>query len=209
MEAFMYRFHPQWETILPLISDGSIGNVKYVHSMFSYHNTDAMDIRNQANIGGGGLLDIGCYTISVSRFLFGSEPRRVLGSVEYDPTFRIDRLAGGILEFENGIATFACSTQLEPRQHAEVFGTRGRVDIPCPFFPAGPDNRTTIIQQTGSERKEIIFDACNQYMLQADKFSLAILNDTPVPIPLADAMANMRVIDGIFESSQRGGWVAI
>ena len=99
MEAFMYRHHPQWQTARRLVNEGKIGTLRTIQTFFSYFNDDAQNIRNQADIGGGGLADIGCYCISLSRFLFGAEPRRVLGIVEYDPQFKTDRIASGILDF--------------------------------------------------------------------------------------------------------------
>jgi len=85
MEAFMYRFHPQWRRARQLVADGAIGALRTVQSFFSYYLDDPTNIRNRADIGGGGLMDVGCYNISLSRFLFDAEPRRVLGIVEYDP----------------------------------------------------------------------------------------------------------------------------
>ena len=85
MEAFMYRHHPQWQRARQLVIDGAIGQLRTIQSFFSYHNVDPTNIRNQADIGGGGLADIGCYAISLSRFIFDAEPARVTGIVEYDP----------------------------------------------------------------------------------------------------------------------------
>lgn len=208
MEAFMYRFHPQWQRIRTLIIEGTIGELRCIHSMFSYYNTDPKDIRNQAEIGGGGLLDIGCYCISLSRFLFNSEPRRVFGNIEYDPELRVDRLTVCTLEFEKGVSTFTCATQLMPHQRADIFGTHGRIEVEFPFTPP-PDNSAAIVHLTGSERKEIVVEACNQYTLQGDLFSQAVINKTAPPTLLEDGVANMRVIDRIIESSQKGAWVNI
>jgi predicted dehydrogenase len=208
MEAFMYRFHPQWEKIRKIVKDGTIGEMRHVHSIFTYHNVNPADIRNQANIGGGGLLDIGCYCISFSRFLFEREPRRVCGSIELDPTFKTDRLASGILEFEHGTASFSCATQAAPSQRAEIIGSRGRIEIQFPFTP--PLERSTwIVVHGGSERNEVEFEPCDQYTLQGDAFSRAILEDKPVPTPLEDAVGNMSVIDAISRSSQAGAWISL
>lgn len=208
MEAFMYRHHPQWTMTKKLVNEGVIGELKSVHSIFSYHNVDPADIRNQAEIGGGGLLDIGCYCISVSRFLFDREPARVSGTIDYDPQMKIDRLASGVLEFEKGTATFTCSTQLTNHQRVSIYGKLGSLEIANPFTPQ-PDEACKIIHQAGSERKEIVVDACDQYTIQGDLFSQAILNGTSVPTPLADGVANMRVIDGIVRSHKTGAWVEV
>lgn len=206
MEAFMYRHHPQWQRAEQLVTDGKIGELRTIQSFFSYFNTDANNIRNQADIGGGAMMDIGCYNVSLSRFIFGEEPKRVLGIVERDPQFQTDRLSSGVLDFGRGTATFTCSTQLSPYQRVNIFGTEGRIEIEIPFN-APPDKPCKIWLQQGSEIEEIVFDICDQYTIQGDLFSLAILNDTPVPTPLEDAVANMKVIEAVFESSKTGNWI--
>lgn len=200
MEAFMYRFHPQWQTVRRLLREEAIGTLRWIHSHFLYNNTNPNDIRNRPEVGGGGLLDIGCYCISVSRFLFGGEPSSVRGAMELDPATKTDRLASGILEFPNGFATFTCSTKSLPGQGAELVGTHGRIKIEFPFTP--PQDKTAHLEITrGSNGEEIAFEPCNQYTLQGDAFSQAILNDTPVPTPLSDGVQNMRVIDQIIRTS--------
>ncbi len=207
MEAFMYRFHPQWRRARQLVADGAIGELRTVQSFFSYYLDDPTNVRNMAGIGGGGLMDIGCYNISLSRFIFDAEPRRVLGIVEYDPRFNTDRLASGILDFGGGTATFTCSTQLTPYQRVNIFGTEGRVEIEIPFN-APPDKPCRIWHQRGDTIEEIVFDVADQYTIQGDLFARAVLDDTPVPTPIADAVANMRVLDAIVRSGQSGAWVS-
>lgn len=208
MEGFMYRHHPQWQRTKQLVNEGGIGTLRTIQSFFSYFNTDAANIRNQAEIGGGGLMDIGCYNISLARFIFDAEPQRVCGLIEFDPQFQTDRLASGLLDFGIGTATFTCSTQLAPYQRVNIFGTAGRVEIEIPFN-APPDQACRIWHQTGATTQELEFPICDQYTLQGDLFSQAILNDTPVPTPLGDAVANMRVIEAVFASSRTGGWVTV
>lgn len=206
MEAFMYRHHPQWQRAKQIVESGGVGELRTIQSFFSYFNNDPGNIRNQADIGGGGLMDIGCYNISLSRYIFGAEPRRILGLVEHDPTLNTDRITSGVLDFGRGTATFTCSTQLVGYQRANIFGTTGRVEVEIPVN-APPDRPTRIWHQHDGTTEEITFDICDQYMIQGDLFSQAILNDTPVPTPLADAVANMRVIDAIYESARRNAWV--
>jgi predicted dehydrogenase len=208
MEAFMYRHHPQTIMTRDLIKDGAIGDVRSIHTMFSYYNDNPKDIRNQPDIGGGALLDIGCYCISISRFLFDAEPKRVCGAVEYDPELKTDRLVSAVLEFEKGSSIFTCSTQMVNFQYAKVFGTRGIIEMEMPFTPSF-DTPSKIICQTGPKREEISFDPCNQYTIQGDLFSKAILENTAVPTPIEDGVANMRVVDGIFDSSRKGSWIEI
>jgi predicted dehydrogenase len=207
MEAFMYRHHPQWLRAKQIVDAGGIGELRTVHSFFSYFNDDPSNIRNMADIGGGGLMDIGCYNISVSRFIFGAEPQRVLGIVEYDPSFHTDRLTSGILDFGRGTATFTCSTQLTSYQRVNIYGTTGRVEIEIPFN-APADRPCRMWHQRGGEIEEIVLETADQYTLQGDLFSQAVLNDTPVPTPLEDAIGNMRVIDAVVESGKRAAWVA-
>ena len=206
MEAFMYRHHPQWQRARQIVDSGGLGRLCTIQSFFSYHNVDPANIRNQADLGGGALADIGCYTISLARFLFGAEPRRVLGTVEYDPTFGTDRLASGILDFGGGTSTFTCGTQVAPYQRVNIFGTEGRVEIDIPFN-APPDRPCTMRHQHGDGTDEIVLPVCDQYTIQGELFARAVLDDTPVPTPLTDGVANMRVIEAVIESGRTGGWV--
>ncbi|HVX14392.1 MAG TPA: Gfo/Idh/MocA family oxidoreductase [Pirellulales bacterium] len=205
MEAFMYRHHPQWVTARRLVDEGKIGRLRTVQALFSYFNRNPQDVRNQADIGGGGLMDIGCYPISVSRFLFAEEPRRVFAHVEYDPEFHTDRLASGIMEFAAGTGTFTCSTQIAPYQRVNIVGTEGRVEIEIPFN-APPDRPCRLWHQHSSGIDEITLDTRDQYTVQGELFSRAVLDDTPVPIPIEDAVANMRVIEAMVRSGRSGCW---
>lgn len=209
MEAFMYRFHPQWVKTQALVEAGAIGTVKAVQSFFSYFNVDPNNIRNQADIGGGGLMDIGCYCISFSRFVFGAEPQRVVGLLDYDPEMHTDWIASGMLDYGDGrSSTFTCSTQLMPFQRCLIVGTDGSIEIEIPVN-APPDQATRLWLTTRAEKKELAFESTDQYTSQADAFAGAILADAPVPTPLSDAFGNMRVIDAIVESGKKGSWVSL
>jgi len=200
MEAFMYRFHPQWLHAKSWIEEGKIGELRTIQSFFSYYNIDPDNIRNKADMGGGGLMDIGCYSISLSRFLFNSEPNQVTGMLDMDPRFQTDRMASGILKFQNGTSLFTCSTQIDSYQRVHIFGTRGHIEIKIPFN-APNDQPCHIYLQTCSGMEKATFEICDQYTLQGDQFSLSILNNTGVPTPLVDAVFNMRVIDAVRQSS--------
>ena len=204
----MYRHHRQWQRAKQMVEEGEIGSLRTIQSFFSYFNTDPENIRNQPDIGGGALMDIGCYNISLSRFLFDDQPRRVLGLVERDPDFRTDRLTSGILEFEHGTSTFTCSTQLAPYQRINAFGTEGRVEIEIPFN-APPDRPCRMWRQRGDGIEEVWLETCDQYTIQGDLFSRAVLEDTSVPTPLSDAVDNMRVIEAIFDSAEQQRWVPL
>lgn len=208
MEAFMYRHHPQWQRAKRMVDEGQIGTPRTIQSFFSYYLTDPNNIRNKPEMGGGGLMDIGCYCISLSRFIFGREPTRVVGIVEYDPQMRIDRLASGILDFGDCTSAFTCGTQLVPYQRVNIFGTQGRIEIEIPFN-APPDRPCKMWYETNGKVEEILLPTTDQYTVQGDLMSLAILNDTPVPTPLEDAVANMRVIEAMFESGRRNSWIPL
>ena len=207
MEAFMYRHHPQWVKAKELV-EHKIGKLRTIQSFFSYFNNDPENIRNQKEIGGGALMDIGCYNISLSRFLFGEEPQRVLGLIERDPKFGTDRIASGVLEFSEGTSTFTCGTQLVPYQRMNAFGTNGRVEIEIPFN-APPDRPCKIWHQVGGQAEEIALEVCDQYTVQGDLFAEAILEDRNVPTPLSDAVANMKVIEAIVQSADAARWIAM
>jgi predicted dehydrogenase len=156
------------------------------------------------------LLDIGCYPITLSRWFYGEEPKRVTGTLENDPAFGTDRLASAILEFSNGHAIFTAGTQTNYFQRMTLLGTAGRIDVEIPFnaptdraLPLTISNGMELIG--GSSIVEMI-PAADQYTIQGDAFSRAIRENTEVPVPLEDAIANMRVIDAIFKSASSGKW---
>lgn len=208
-EAFMVRNHPQWIAARQFVREGRIGALRTISTSFSYFNDDPDNIRNQRDMGGGAILDIGCYPISTSRFIFDDEPRRVFGQCERDPKFNTDRLASAVLEFFQGTATFTVGTQIAPYQRTNIFGTAGRIEIEIPFN-APSDVPTRLWIQTGSPPavniEEVTFPTCNQYTLQADAFARAVIDDTALAFPIADAVANMRVIERIFTSAKSNAW---
>jgi predicted dehydrogenase len=206
MEAFMYRHHPQWVRAKKIVQEGGVGELRTIQTFFSYFNDDPNNIRNMADIGGGGLMDIGCYCVSLSRFIFDAEPVRVMGILDYDPTFQTDRLASGIMDFGRGWSTWTCATQLSDYQRVNIVGTEGRVEIEIPIN-APPDYPCKMWHQRGSQIDEIVFEVVDQYTIQGDLFSLSILNDTEVPTPIEDAVANMKVIEAVVESGRTGVWV--
>lgn len=205
MEGFMYKHHPQWKRAKQLCEEGKIGDLRHIRSIFSYFNMDPDDIRNKAQIGGGALLDVGCYCVSLSRYLLGSEPERVFGVMYIDGTFETDRTTSGILDFGQAVTTFTCSTQMARYQRVAVFGTDGRIEIEVPFTPP-QDRPTRILSQADGTTKEILIDPCDQYSIQADVFSRAIIDGGELPNTLHDAVSNMDVIDKIVRSATLGTW---
>ena len=205
-EAFMVHVHPQWLRTLEIVRSGEIGDLRAFNCVFSYNNRDPHNIRNIAEIGGGTLMDIGCYPIHTSRWIFGEEPRKVSALIDRDPAFGTDRLVSAILDYPSGQATFLCSTQMTPFQRMTFYGTAGRVEVEIPVN-APPDKETRIFVQT-TELRTDTFPVCDQYTLQGDAFSRAILGQGDVPVPLENALKNMAVIDALFRSARSGSWEA-
>jgi len=209
-EAFMVRIFTQWLHVREILRSGRIGQLRSVAGFFSYFNNDPTNIRNQVECGGGALLDIGCYCIQAARYSFGQEPNRVIGLVDRDPSFKTDRLTSALLDFHDGQAIFTCSTQLVPYQRVQFFGTKGRIEIEIPFN--APKDRPTriFVDETGelfgSGIKTEVFPTADQYTMQGDAFSRAVLDDTEVPVSLEEAIANMAVMEAIFRSAETGSW---
>ena len=207
-EAFMVRTHPQWLRTRELIASGRIGSLRSIQGFFSYTNVNPANIRNIVEYGGGALMDIGCYPINISRFLFGEEPTRVLGVAERDPEMKTDRLTSAILNFPSSQSVFTCSTQLVPWQRVNIFGTKGRIEVEIPFN--APNDRPSRIfiddgrDLFGSGIITETFPICDQYTIQGDAFSKAVIEDTAVPVPLEDAIKNMAVIEAVFRSAASG-----
>lgn len=210
MEAFMVRTHPQWLRVRELIRENAIGKPRALQYFFSYDNRDPDNVRNQADIGGGGLLDIGCYAITASRYCFESEPQRVIALIDRDPRWRVDRLTSALLDFADAQASFTCSTQLVPFQRANVFGENGRIEVQIPCN-APPDAPTHIHVDDGSKlggasARTETFDAVDQYTVQGDLFSEAIRGVRPQTLTLEDSVLNMRIIDALFRSAKSNEW---
>jgi predicted dehydrogenase len=202
-EAFMYRHHPIWVEARRLIAKGAIGDLRAVQSWFSYYNDDPDNIRNKTENGGGAVMDIGCYSINMSRMIFGGEPTRATAAVKRDPEMGIDILVSALLEFPGGgQASFTCSTRADDDQRVHIVGTQGRIEFEIPFnIP--PDEETRIFVTTGGdasgphETKTLTFEAVDQYTIQAELFASAVLDGSDLPVPISDAVANMKVIESI------------
>ena len=209
-EAFMVKTAPQWLRTREMVREGRIGELKGIQTVFSYFNRDPQNVRNKPEWGGGGLMDIGCYPITLSRFLFGEEPVRVSGTLELDPEFGVDRLASAVMEFPSGQSIFTCGMQTAYYQRMNLLGTKGRIELEIPFN-APNDQPLRILADDcrdlfgGGVTVETI-PPCDQYTVQGDLFSRAIREDREVPVPLEDAIANMKVIDAIARSAKSGNW---
>jgi predicted dehydrogenase len=200
-EAFMSRTHPQWLRARELARSGELGDVRLVQGLYTYFNRDSGNIRNKTDAAGGALMDIGCYLVTHSRMMFGVEPGRVMATMERDPEFATDRLTSAVMEFPNGRAVFTVSTQLAPYQRMQIAGTQGRIEIEIPVN-APPDVPVRIFVNDRAEE----FPVCDQYTIQGDLFSRAILENGSVPVPLEDSVNNMAAIDAIARSAASGKW---
>ena len=210
MEAFMYRLHPSWVAVREIVASGRIGRLRAVQSWFSYYNDDPANIRNKLEAGGGALFDVGCYSVNLSRMLFGAEPVTVHASTIRDPDLGVDVLTSAILEFEDGVATFTCSTRVETDQRVHVYGSEGRLSIGIPFnIP--PDRPSQVYVTAGGDApvapatETLTFPTADPYTVQAERFAAAVLDDLPTPTQPEDAVANLRVIERILAASRRDG----
>jgi predicted dehydrogenase len=214
MEAFMVRFHPQWLRVRELVREGRIGTVRAVQMFFGYSNLDPANIRNMAQIGGGGLYDIGCYAIVAGRYFFEAEPKRGIALIDRDPNYGVDRLTSALVDFGHGRhLDFTVSTQCAPFQRLQICGSKGRIEIQIPVN-AKQGAKTIIAIDDGSslEGTGILTETLpesDQYMLQGEAFSRAIRGEIELPYGVDDAIRNMRVIDALFRSERSNAWEAI
>ena len=214
MEAFMVRFHPQWQRALELVRSGALGELRTVQAFFSYFNRQSDNIRNRADVGGGALYDIGCYAIVAGRFLFEAEPLRVITLIDRDPDFQTDRTTSALLDFGGGRRLdFTVSTQSVPFQRVQAIGTQQRLELVIPFnAPLG--GTTDLLLDNGSVIGGVsalreTTATCDMYTLQGDAFSQAVRGEIPLPYGLDDAICNMRIIDALFKSDQSGQWETV
>jgi len=208
MEAFMYRFHPQWQKALALVTSGAIGELRTIQTFFSYFNLDPDNVRHAPEMGGGGLMDIGCYPVSQARYLFQREPQRIFATMDIDKNFQVDRDVSAIMDFGDATASFTCSMQMSPFQRTQIAGTTGRIEIDIPVNTA-PD-KPARLNVVADDRSELIeLPVCDQYTLQGSAFAEAIINDTEVPTPLQDAINNMKVLEAAVHSHELGSWVSL
>jgi predicted dehydrogenase len=204
MEAFMYRLHPSWVAVRELVASRRLGQLCAVQSWFSYFNDDPTNIRNIAESGRGGALRHRLLQRERVTDDLRERPVSVQASVERDPVMGVDVMTSAILEFDEGVATFTCSTRAEPDQRVHVYGTEGRISVGIPFnIP--PELPTEVLVTAGgmppvSPNTEVLtFDPADQYAVQAERFARAVLDDEAVPIAPEESVANMRVIDRIVE----------
>jgi len=198
----MYRLHPVWVTVRRLVEAGRIGELRAVQAWFSFYADDPQNIRNRADSGGGAMYDIGCYCVNSSRMLMGGEPTGISAAVRRDPGSGVDVAVAAVLEFGERLASFGVSIRAEADQKVAVYGAEGRIVIEIPFnIPGDQPSRVLLYRGSGMppfEPTEVLpFPPANMYGIQAAAFAAAVLDGTPPPLPMADSIANMEVIERI------------
>ena len=208
-EAFMVRHHPQWAAVRRELRAGALGTLRFMQVPFGYFNTDAANIRNRPEAGGGALYDIGCYAVAAARWCFEREPLRVACSIDRDADFGTDRLCSALLDFgAEGQMVFSVSTQAHRYQRLHLVGTQGRLEMEMPFnAPQGAASRYWIEDAAGL--CTIDLPPADQYLLQMESFSRAVREETPTAAGLDEAEAGMRVIDALFASAASGRFEAV
>ena len=205
-EAFMVRFHPQWIKARELVQSGAIGEARAINGQFTFYNVDPNNVRNQPNMGGGGILDIGCYPIFTARFIWGTEPIKAASMIVEQDDFGTDIQCSAIMEFpENRHLNFSCSTQLELVQSMVIQGTTGRIEVKVPFnpYPGIAEPELYLYEGAGlgvAHRQRIEIENVDQYVLEVEAMNRAILGQEPWSIPRSDIMAQARAIAMVFDN---------
>ena len=210
-EAFMVRHHPQWQKARDLARKGKLGPLRAIQSMFTYFNIDPANVRNMKDIGGGAAYDIGCYPVVVARYIFGTEPKRVVSLIDRDPDFGTDRTTSALVDFGEGRhLTFTTSTQSVPYQRVNILGTKGRLEVEIPYnAPQGGAMKLYLddgSKLAGAVAKTIKLEKADQYQLQGEAFSRAVRGKQKLEFGLDDAILQMRVLDALFRSETSGDW---
>lgn len=206
-EAFMVVHHPQWLKVRALIAEGTIGRLRHVQGAFSYFNVDPHNMRNQLDLGGGALPDIGVYPVVTTRFTTGGEPVRVQATIERDATFGTDIYSSVRADFGGFELSFYLSTQMAARQVMVFHGDKGFIEIASPFN-AGlyDDQRVTLHNQDHDAAQLFRFPGAQQYRLQVEAFVRAAAGGRDRVFMLEDSVANQKVIDAIFRAGTHDGW---
>lgn len=204
-EAFMYKHHPQWKQVQDIIRTNNIGSIQSIHTVFSYHNASPTNIRNIREYGGGALRDIGCYAVSVPRFLLGKEPQRVMSMLNFHPQFETDCLSSALLDFGSAHATFTVATGAQAFQRVDILATAGRITVHLPFNTYN-DAIARVRVEVANGGRDILIDPVDQYGLMFDAFARRLLLDEGVCVYDEDAVLNQRVLDALFRSAQSQVW---
>ena len=201
MEAFMWRFHPMHRRARELARSGAIGNVRFFRSAFTFTLARQTNVRLDAPLAGGGIMDVGCYCISAARFFFDAEPVRAYVRADFDPEYDVDMLAAGLLEFPGKYATFDAGFALPYRCDYELVGETGRIVCNEAFLPGGKPELH--VHANGKTEIET-FEPVNQYTLEFDHLSRSIVEGTPLDYDIEDALKQQKAVDAVLRSTRSG-----
>ncbi|RWD36236.1 Gfo/Idh/MocA family oxidoreductase [Mesorhizobium sp.] len=209
-EAFMVVYHLQWIKVRELIANGAIGRLRHVQGAFSYYNVDPKNMRNQLDLGGGALPDIGVYPTVSTRFSTGKEPLRVQATIERDKTFGTDIYSSIRADFGDFELSFYLSTQMAARQVMVFHGEKGFIEVLSPFNAGIYDHhRIELHNQNHSEAQVFRFPGMQQYRLEVEAFARAAQGGTDRVFTLEESVLNQRVIDAIFRAGEKEGWETV
>lgn len=204
MEAFMYRFHPRTEQVLRMVGAGELGDLRLIHAAFTFRLTRPDNIRLQPELGGGALMDVGCYCVNICRTVAGVEPLEVQAFANWSPG-GVDEQLVGTLRFTNGlIAQFDCALSLERREEITLAGTHAFLHVPAAFLPGTESAPIRVVHGRQGETVQTI-PGTDEYQRMVEHFGECILTDQPVRYPAAEAAANMRVIQALYRSAREQG----
>jgi predicted dehydrogenase len=212
-EAAMVRVHPRWLAARELIRAGKIGDVSAFVGTFGYDipgRDPHENVRFDADMGGGVLLDTGFYPVTMSRFCFDDEPTAVIAQMERESDAGVDVKTSAFLRFPRGHAIFTCGLRLAPQQRAQILGSKGHIDVMHAWNPA-PDQPAALVLETSAHLEaptaELIeLPVVNQYTILAQLFAREAATGGPGPIPLEDSVKNMAVLDALRRSASSGRW---
>lgn len=200
-EAYMYRHQKRYGEIKERIKSGEIGEVRGIHSVFTFNGAgNKGNIRFKKEWGGGSIYDVGCYPISAARFLLDEEPSAVTAHAFFSPEHdNVDMMASGLMEFSNGVGlTFDCAMWAESRNELEILGSEGRIVMKSAFLG---DQSYEIIKNGQTE--VIQDDNINSYALQADRFAESVLDGNPAKFTAEDMISNMKALKGALLSAEK------
>ncbi len=208
MEAFMYPFAQQWQVVKRIIDQGEIGAVRLINGIFTYDNPDPNNIRNQESLGGGALYDIGCYPISVARFLLGRKPKRVMSLLDTHKDFKVDCFSSAVLDFGDARASFTVGTNVYASQSIHILGSSGEIVVPLPFN-AYKDCPLEITVSTKIGTRTVVLPCDDQYVNEFYSFARSVSTGTANLYTKEMSIDNAHVLDAVFASQQSQSWVDI
>ncbi|HET9027697.1 MAG TPA: Gfo/Idh/MocA family oxidoreductase [Trueperaceae bacterium] len=204
MEAFMYRFHPRTRRALEHLEEQRLGKLKLVRSSFTFSVTNPGNIRLQPELGGGALMDVGCYCVNVSRTLIGSEPLEAQAFAVWSDK-GVDNELIGVLRFENDMfAQFHCALDSFRQEFVEVVGDEGRMRLDKAFLPGTADTVISSTTQSAGEVNEFI-SGVDEYRLMVEEFAACLLTGAEPRYDAREAAANMAAIEALYRSARAGG----